>query len=541
MTNTMSSYLSVIIPYATVNGLMLVIIPIISSNIIDRISSNNFTIPSVLILFTLILFEGIMNGSGILLYSIYCERFILELRNLMYSRMLNMKGEDIDQFDPNRLVVVLMQHVDTLGTIIFEKLPNMITSFIVLLGCLVWISLVSLKLLFLIIFISIIFILCILPMNNKMKDVSESLYEHISDLSEFLIRSLHSIDIIKVYDRNKRIDQAGSEIFKKIQSISVSEAKIYSILEPIKSIFSIILISICGIVSFYLFQSSEITIGQFLAFILIIIQSSSLIANLFSYQLIKQKLSIIGNNILLIIESKQEEVAITPNKDINFIQLNAVSYKIDNTLILDNISISFEKGKVYALVGSSGSGKTTLLKLLSGLLADYNGHININGDYHTQLLDIRPYLSYCPQNFDYIFSKVNKNIFLNERLQLQQIFLPVIKQKLNDKAATLSGGQLQQMNITRAFDHTSKLLILDEPFANLDIETEKLIWNTIFANKDNRITILSMHNYSELEHLDEIIFMEKGIITGIGSHSELYQQHTIYKHYINLQGKGEKV
>lgn len=193
--------------------------------------------------------------------------------------------------------------------------------------------------------------------------------------------------------------------------------------------------------------------------------------------------------------------------------------------ILQNVSLSFEHGKKYAIVGESGSGKSTLAKVLAGLNPGFDGKITMtNADGSDVKLPCEnsniQYVSQEPYLFEL---SAADNVYFGEPESGEQMQNRMdrlgIRKLFTDTASTLanrdsiSGGQKQRLVIARALYHNPDVLILDEPTANLDRQNTLQTMKYITEAKCG-ILIVITHNTDQefLKNFDEIVRIEKGKI-----------------------------
>jgi len=198
-----------------------------------------------------------------------------------------------------------------------------------------------------------------------------------------------------------------------------------------------------------------------------------------------------------------------------------------------------------ALVGSSGSGKTTLLNLLAGFLSPSTGVISLNGGQELSTLadeNYRRSISFIPQQ-TYIFAgSLRQNLAFYEptasddeireamRLAgLDQLGLS-LNEPIGSAGRTLSGGQMQRVALARAFlSKERNVLLLDEPTAHLDIETELEIKANILPLFENKLVFIATHRLHWLAQMDLVIVLNAGKVEGIGSHSQLIAENAYYQ------------
>ena len=202
------------------------------------------------------------------------------------------------------------------------------------------------------------------------------------------------------------------------------------------------------------------------------------------------------------------------------------SHRTDQTLF-QNFNLKVEEGKIIALAGESGCGKSTLLNLIYGLLDWEKGEILFEGKGilgpTKNLVPGEDHMKLVAQNYDLMpystvadnVGKFISNINLAEKKDRVQELLKVVglEEYENTLPKYLSGGQMQRVAIARALSVMPKLLLLDEPFSNIDfsrkIELRERLFNYV---KEKKISlIISTHEIQEvMPWLDQIIVLQEG-------------------------------
>ena len=217
-----------------------------------------------------------------------------------------------------------------------------------------------------------------------------------------------------------------------------------------------------------------------------------------------------------------------------YLKIKNLSKKYGKNSVLSNLNFSLNKGEIISIIGSSGSGKTTLLKCISGLCDIDNGEISI---------DLKPIQNLEPnkRNIGYVFQEsplfphlnVIDNILFNmEDIDYEKLNFLLekiqIKQLKNRYPHEISGGENQRVSVARSLIRNPSLLLLDEPFNNLDNQikedTKELIFDTI--KKTKTTTIIVNHDIQEsLEISDKILVLDKDIKNNmIGTPLKVYSE-----------------
>jgi len=216
--------------------------------------------------------------------------------------------------------------------------------------------------------------------------------------------------------------------------------------------------------------------------------------------------------------------------------LNNVTYKYDGAKenVLKDINASFERGKIYTIMGRSGAGKSTLLSLIAGLDVASGGEI-LSGGEDLKKLDRD---NYRAQSVGVIFQSYN---LLTNATAVQNIALSmnisrspekdkkayayallekmgINKEQADRKILKLSGGEQQRVGIARALAHNPDIIIADEPTGNLDSDTEKEILDilTSLAHDDGKCVIIVTHSKKVTAIADVIYYMKDGQMAEVG-------------------------
>ncbi|MEM3386757.1 MAG: ABC transporter ATP-binding protein [Nitrososphaerales archaeon] len=218
-------------------------------------------------------------------------------------------------------------------------------------------------------------------------------------------------------------------------------------------------------------------------------------------------------------------------------------------IALNNVSLHIDKGELVALIGPNGAGKTTLLKTISGLVKPTEGQVIFNGKDLTGMKPnkIAKYgLAHCPEHRRLAPDMtVLENLELGAYLRrdkdgikedLEYVFqlFPVLKERCNQKAGTMSGGEQQMLAIGRSLMARPQLLLLDEPLLGLSPIMKGRILSAIKTIRSRGVTtfLVEQDARSALKIVDRVYVLENGAIVMEGSPNALSSEEHIRTFYL---------
>lgn len=246
--------------------------------------------------------------------------------------------------------------------------------------------------------------------------------------------------------------------------------------------------------------------------------------------------------------------------DIEFVN---VSFKYPNSdyYALNNISFKFNSTQIIAFVGENGSGKSTIVKLLLRFYDPCDGYITLNG-INIQEYEINEYRSLFSSMFQDVnlyLLPIEENIKISDVRscaddRLKKIICSLGLEEINgmaldlncyygkefdERGYVLSTGQQQKIHAARTLYRKTEIYLLDEPAASMDIITEKRFLNSLNQIIGGKGIIYITHRYNNLNNVDNIYLLEKGILLEEGSHLELLNEKGKYYEMYSLQNLKE--
>ncbi len=234
------------------------------------------------------------------------------------------------------------------------------------------------------------------------------------------------------------------------------------------------------------------------------------------------------------------------------IKINKLSLAYQEKKVIEDLSIDFLEGEFCALLGPNGAGKSTLLKAMIGCMEPISGDIEIDNislkKWHRQ--ELAKQIAIIPQDFQLQFDYTVEELVLmgrfphlcfwqnyskNDRKVVDDILkqLDLLRLK-NEQYSQLSGGERRRVSIARALVQETDILLMDEAFANLDINHQLEIMQLLsrINSEQNKLIILVSHNINlASEYCHRIVMLKHGQVIADGSPSDVIDQKTIHELY----------
>ncbi|WP_409369398.1 ABC transporter ATP-binding protein [Lysinibacillus sp. 38-6] len=533
------------------------VLPIITKTIIDDFSIDNIKWSWVVYLIVFFIFNSILSGVSFYMLKYIGGNAIYCIRSKMWNHVLGLPISYFDSNDSGQTISRLTDDIENMNSFISEKIPNLLSQIIIIIGSVTMLIVLDWKLTLAMLSIIPVTLFVILPIGNLTYKVSLNLQNETANFIGFLNRVLTEIRLVKSYSAETKEFKNGERKLFELFNLNLKEAKIQAIVSPIVTgTMMLMLLIIIGYGGLRV-SNGEISAGTFVAILFYLIQSITPIASLSSFYTDYKK-TIGSTERLYEIYIMPQEAIYNSNIPINDVDSNLLiknlSFSYDGKVnVLKNINITIPENKTTAIVGPSGSGKSSLFYLIERMYepqvgAIYYGGVSIS-DYG--LKEWRNVIGYVMQESAMINGTIKENLIygvddVDDKKIIQYAklanahefiknFPAGFNTLVGERGIKLSGGQRQRIAIGRAFLRDPDLLLLDEATASLDSESEQLVQDALKKLMKSRTTIVIAHRLSTIKNADQIIFLDNGEITGIGSHQKLLETHKKYALFVETQ------
>ncbi|WP_145395471.1 ABC transporter ATP-binding protein [Staphylococcus cohnii] len=532
------------------------VVPFFTGKLVDKFSFENINWLFITAFISIFIINALLSGIGLYLLSKIGEKIIYAIRSVLWKHIIHLKMPFFDKNESGQLMSRLTDDTKVINEFISQKLPNLLPSVLTIIGSLIMLFVMDWQMT-LLTFITIpIFVLIMIPLGKIMQNISKKTQTEIANFSGLLGRVLTEIRLVKVSRTEKTELNNAHKNLQEIYFLGLKQAKITAIIQPISGV--IMLLTIAVILGFGAIRISTgaITAGTLIAMIFYVIQLTQPIINLSTLVTNYKKAVGASSRIYEIMEEPTEVFELEEAKPIidGNLSFENVHFKYGNKPILTNVSFDIPSGSITAFVGPSGSGKSTIFNIIERMYDIEQGDITYGSQsiYDIDLGDWREKIGYVMQSNSMMNGTIRDNILYGINREVSNEALIYYAKLANchefitafedgydtivgERGLKLSGGQRQRIDIARSFVKNPDILLLDEATANLDSESERKIQDALEELMENRTTIVIAHRLSTIKKAEQIIFIDNGSVTGVGTHQELIASHEKYQQFVHTQ------
>ncbi|WP_054861199.1 ABC transporter transmembrane domain-containing protein [Gracilibacillus sp. JCM 18860] len=534
-------------------------IPLLTRQMVDGFDASNLNITLIAIIVIVFILQAVLDGVSTYSLAYVGQKIVARLREQMWTKFIRLPVSYFDKNKSGESVSRVVNDTSIVKDLITQHFPQFITGIITIIGAIIILLIMDWKMTLLMLISVPIAVTVLLPLGKRMSKISRNLQDETANFSGSIQQTLGEIRLMKSSNAEKAEQTKGFKNITKLFSFGLKEAKIFALVGPTMYLINmIVIVMIIGYGGIRV-EEGTMTTGSLVAFLLYLFQIIYPITSFAMFFTQLQKAQGATERIMEILDLKLEEDKEGIDLDITnkTIYFDHVTFGYDKSeIVLKDISFEVHPGTMVAFAGPSGGGKTTIFGLMEQFYRPSSGIIRI-GDTPIQKLSMKSWrgqIGYVSQDSPMMAGTIRENLCYgmediseidDQRLwqvaemayaaQFIKEFPNGLDTEVGERGVKLSGGQRQRIAIARAFLRNPKILMMDEATASLDSQSEGIVQKALMKLMEGRTTFVIAHRLSTIIDADKILFIEKGQITGVGTHQQLVANHALYKEFAEQQ------
>ena len=522
------------------------------------------------------LFGRVVVYAGILVVSLVCtylqatilqktgQKILSAMREDIFTHIEGLSHEQLNNIPVGRLVTRVCNDPNSISYMFTNILVTLAKNSMVVIGVLGAMLVLNYALTLMVLCFVPFVVLFTVIFRWFSRKVHRSVNDATTDINTYLSENLSGMKIIQIFNQENRKMADFVTRSRKLQKAKQARMYVFGIFRPmvymlfIASQMCLFYFGAKGYIQDTPFLGQVIESHIVVSFYLYISKFFNPIQTLAEQFDMLQRSFASAEKIFTILDMKQEVV-----DEPDAMELDEIRGEIEfqdvwfaykpGEWVLKGVSFHVHPGQTVAFVGSTGSGKTTILSLICRNYDIQKGHILIDGiDIRKiKISSLRRHFGQMLQDVFLFSGTIRSNIVLREESFTDEQIMAACRyvnadsfinklengldEVVRERGNNFSAGQRQLLSFARTILHEPSVMILDEATANIDMETEVLIQDSLEKMKNIGTMLIVAHRLSTIQHADNIILLSHGEIIEQGSHQELLRNKGRYHHLYTLQ------
>lgn len=484
---------------------------------------------------------------------------VTDLRNTIFQKVLRHGTQFFEAHSTGRLMSSIMNDIEKIQVALSHILADLLRQSFVVLALLFVVLHKDWKLALVSLVVTPLILVPTARLGRRIRSTSRRTQDHAAEVNQILQETLSGHQVVKAFGTEAYEFRRFRDAARRLLRSNLHYVRQQAVSSPLIEMFGAL--TIVGLLTYARTQikAGTMTAGEFTSFV---------IALLMMYEPLK-RLTGIHNIFQQAIGASQKVFEYLDHpEDIQDRPGAARLARFENSVVYDNVGFRYpaangfrleaihlevKSGEVVALVGPSGAGKSTLVNLLPRFYDVASGAVRIDGRdiRDVTLVSLREKIGLVAQDTFLFNDTVAANISYGRpeisleairgaaRSALADEFIERMPEGyetvIGERGLKLSGGQRQRLAIARALLKDAPILIMDEATSHLDTESEMLVQRALANLMSGRTVIVIAHRISTIRRADKIVVIDRGLISEIGTHTDLVNGGGIYQRLHELQ------
>jgi ABC-type multidrug transport system fused ATPase/permease subunit len=387
--------------------------------------------------------------------------------------------------------------------------------------------------------------------KKAVKKATHEVRKEQSEIVAVVQQGLESMQAIKAFGRQDQEQEQLREVSQATVGAALKARSIKAILSPVVTVTVAICTAVVLWRGAYLILAGVMTVGALTVYLSYLNKFFKPVKDLATTTNAIAQAAVGVERIRAILETdtiipeKSDAIDASPVRgEIEFEHV-AFAYDVANP-VLQDVSFTIKPGQLVGIVGPTGSGKSTVVSLIPRFYDTIKGTVRIDGHdvKDLKLKSLREQIGYVLQDTALFRGTIAENIAFGRPTASREEIIAAAElanahefiskmakgydTMVGERGSTLSGGQRQRIGIARVMVRNNPILLLDEPTAALDSESEKLVIEALERLMKGRTVITIAHRLTTIRDADQIIVIAGGVVAESGTHDELMAKNAIY-------------
>ena len=490
-----------------------------------------------------------------------------DLRQKVYHHLQRLSLSYYDSHQIGNILSTITSDVSTIQGFASSALLSILIDALTIIGMLGLMFYMNWDFALVAVAVTPLLLLFVARFKTAVKKATHEVRAEQSTMVSVLQQGLESVRAVKAFDRQDLEETHLKDVSMDTVKASLRARKVKSLLSPVVALI------VSGCTAFVLWRGTHLvligamTLGGLTVFLSYLAKFFKPVQDLAKMTTSIAQASVALERIQAILDTDtvipQKTNAKIPENVQGHIEFEHVAFSYDpESPVLSDVHFSIKAGQRIGICGPTGGGKSTVVSLIPRFYDPTKGRVLIDGVDITEYqlhgdTGLRDQIAFVLQDTVLFFGTVRDNIAYGKQGATQEEIEAAAKMAnadefiskmahgydtmVGERGLTLSGGQRQRIGIARAIIRNSPILILDEPTAALDTESEKLVMEALERLMKGRTVIIIAHRLSTIRDADKIVVLKGGYVAEQGTHDELVARNGIYAELYHIQAGTEPV